>query len=249
MDFAKELGVQSFCFRGFEKNEVVAEKVKECGMTKIEICQKHVNFKDESQFEPALAAYRKAGVGIVSIGVQGFGNDEANERKFFKFAKAAGARFMSANFNVNKVPEAYRTAEKLAEEFDFHLGIHNHGGKHWLGSVEMLKNVFANTNKRIGLCLDTAWALDAREDPIKMAEMFADRLYGVHVKDFVFDRARKPEDVVVGTGNLDLKALLATLKKNGFNGYFVLEYEGDVNNPLPAIKKCVEAVRSAAAGL
>jgi len=249
MNFAESLGVQSFCFRGVEKHEDVIARVKECGLSKIELCQKHVDFANESIFESVINLYKKAGVEIVSIGVQGFAADEAKEEKFFKFAKMAGAKFMSASFNVNKVPQAFRVAEKLAGKYGIRLGIHNHGGKHWLGSSEMLRNVFANTNDHIGLCLDTAWALDSREDPLKWVKDFAKRLYGVHVKDFIFDRARKPEDVVVGTGNLNLPALLAALKEVNFDGYFVLEYEGDVNNPAPAVKQCVEAVRKAAANV
>jgi sugar phosphate isomerase/epimerase len=69
----------------------------------------------------------------------------------------------------------------------------------------------------------------------------------VHVKDFVFDRAGKPSDVVVGQGNLDLHAFLKTLGEINFDGYFTLEYEGDVNDPVPSTRQCVQAVRAALA--
>ena len=46
-------------------------------------------------------------------------------------------------------------------------------------SATLVAQVFASTSPRIGLCLDTAWALDAHEDPVAMAGKFADRLYGV----------------------------------------------------------------------
>ncbi len=245
MDIVKELGVQSYCFRGFKENAKLAELVKQCGLSKIELCGVHVDFSDEKKFDEVIALFKKAGIDIVSIGVQGFRNNEAAETLFFEFAKRAGARVISADFAVDTVPDAYRTAEKLADKYDINLAIHNHGGRHWLGSVAMLDNVFRNTSERIGLCLDTAWALDSAENPIAMAEAFGKRLYGVHIKDFVFDKARKPEDVVVGTGNLDLRKFLSTLNDVGFNGMCVLEYEGDVNNPVPAVSKCVEAVRAA----
>jgi sugar phosphate isomerase/epimerase len=103
--------------------------------------------------------------------------------------------------------------------------------------------VFAQASPRIGLSLDTAWALDAGEDPVKMIEEFGPRLALVHLKDFVFDRARKPEDVVVGTGNLPLPNVAAALAKAGFDGELVIEYEGDVANPVPALTACVQAIR------
>jgi len=210
------------------------------------LCSVHVNFADEGGFDRVISQYRQAGVGIVSLGVVGFANDEKKERLYFEFARRAGAKAISVNFPIAAVPQSLRTAEKLADEYDINLAIHNHGGRHWLGPAEVLRHVFATTSKRIGLCLDTAWALDSGENPIKMAEQFADRLYGVHLKDFVFDRARKPEDVVVGTGNLDLPKLLDALKKADFKGFAVIEYEGDVNDPAPAVGKCAAAVRSLA---
>jgi len=246
MNIAKDLAVQSYCFRNFKKNEEVAEKVRAVGLSNLELCAVHADFTDEKSFEKVIGIYAKAGVKIVSIGVQGMNNKPEIEEKFFKFAKMAGARLMSVSFPFSFSLDAFRSAEKLADKYGVNLGIHNHGGRHWLGSAGGLKAVFENTGPRVGLTLDTAWALDAGEDPVKMVEMFAGRLYGLHLKDFVFDRARKPEDVVVGSGNLDLPKLFDVLRKINFNGAAILEYEGDIENPVPAIKKCVEAVKKEA---
>lgn len=244
MDIAKNLGVQSYCFRGFKNNQEVASLTKKCGLSKIELCGVHADFTDEKTFDGIISLYSKGGVDIVSIGVQAFKNDEAAEILFFEFAKKAGATVITADFAVDSVPGSFRTAEKLADRYDIRIAIHNHGGTHWLGSSTMLRNVFSNTSERIGLCLDTAWALDSGENPIAMAEAFSKRLYGVHIKDFVFDRAGKPEDIVVGRGNLELKKFMATLREADFDGVCVLEYEGDVDNPAPALTQCVAAVRA-----
>jgi sugar phosphate isomerase/epimerase len=240
----QELGAQSYCFRGFKQNADVIEKLKECGVNRLELCGVHADFLDESGFDAIIKEYSDAGVVLTSIGVQGFANNEANERKFFEFARRAGIKTISASFAVETLPQCIETAEKLAEEFDINLAIHNHGGYDWLGNAAMLRNIFKNTSPRIGLCLDTAWALQAGEDPLKFAEEFGSRLYGIHIKDFVFDRAGKGEDVVVGTGNLDLPKLFEILEAQKYSGYAVLEYEGDVENPVPALKECVAAVRA-----
>lgn len=248
INVGQELAVQSWCFRNFKKNEECAAKVKECGLSRLELCGVHVNFADPAACDRAIDVYRRAGVQIVSIGVNGLKGNEAAERPYFEFLKKAGARHMSVDFAVDSVPASYRLAERLAQEYGVRLGIHNHGGRHWLGPASMLNYVFANTNDRIGLCLDTAWALDSGENPVAMAEKFTKRLYALHIKDFVFDRARKPQDVVVGTGNLDLPKLYETLKKADFGGLAILEYEGDVANPVPAIAACVKAVRQVMKG-
>ena len=240
-----KLGVQSYCFRKFRDNKVVARMVRDCGLDRIELCGVHCDFTDVFKFRDVVATYRDAGVQICSIGVQGMNNDASKERNFFEFIKMAGANLISVDFSPESVPEAYRTAEKLADEYDVKLAIHNHGSRHWLGSEQMLNYVFKNTSSRIGLCLDTAWALDSREDPLHLVEKFKERIYIVHLKDFIFDRSAKPQDVILGEGNLNLKGLLEVLDKNSFSGEAVIEYEGDVENPVPAIKKCVEAVSKA----
>ena len=75
--------------------------------------------------------------------------------------------------------------------------------------------------------------------------MSGKRLYGLHIKDFTFDRSGKPEDVVAGTGNLDCRKLVAALRKVGYAGSAVIEYEADVESPGPAIRKCVDAMKAA----
>ncbi len=242
---ASLFGVQSYCFRKTKDNTETAELVKQCGLDTVEVCRVQIDFSDTSTHKPAIEAYKNAGVKIASIGVNGIGADEAEARKLFEFARAAGLRVMSVDFAIDAVPECFTLADRLAEEYDINLGIHNHGGRHWLGSAQALNWVFSKTSKRIGLSLDTAWALDARENPVELAKRFADRLHIIHIKDFVFDRARTPEDVIVGTGNLELPALDAVLAGGGFTGPAILEYEGDVDDPVPALKKCVDAVRGA----
>jgi len=245
MQLSRDLAVQSYCFRGFKDNAKTAGLVKDLGLNKIELCAVHADFKTPAAFRDIVRIYRDAGVEVVSLGVNMMNGDEAVERNLFECLKVAGAKHMSVTFGVQTVPQSYRVAEKLAEEYDVRLGIHNHGGRHWLGCAEMLAQVFRDTSPRVGLCLDTAWALHSHEDPLAMAEKFAGRLFALHLKDFTFDHAGKHQDVVVGTGNLDLGRLNALLKKIGYNGCTVLEYEGDVSNPVPALTECVKQIAAA----
>ena len=243
------LGVQSFCFRGFEDNAKVAELVREIGLRRIELCRAHVGFDDPAQHEPAIEAYRRAGVEIDAVGVEKIDVEPEKLENLFAFAHKAGARVISCDYRPGMTDEQQERATELARKHGIRLAIHVHGGHHWLGNSQILAHVFEKARARgdetLGLCLDTAWALHARQDPVKMAADFADRLFDVHIKDFVFDRAGKGEDVIVGEGNLDLPGLLAQLREGGFDGPCVLEYEADVNDPVPALERCVKAVRAA----
>ncbi|MDE0043549.1 MAG: TIM barrel protein, partial [Candidatus Poribacteria bacterium] len=81
-------------------------------------------------------------------------------------------------------------------------------------------------------------------DPVEMAEKYRDRLHGVHLKDFIFARDGHPEDTVIGEGNLRLDALIQLLSDTGYDQFLTIEYEGNVENPVPNCKKCVEAIKN-----
>ena len=242
-----DFGVQSYCFRHFKDNKEVAAKVKEIGVSKIEVCAVHVDFNDPSGWDDAIAAYADAGVEIVSIGVQTFTGDVEKERQWFEFAKKAGAKFISAHFRIDSFQEAVPAAVKLCDEFDINIAIHCHGGYMFGGSFDVLSHLLEIGGPRIGICIDTAWCMQAHGNPVKWVNDFADRVYGIHYKDFVFDRSGQWEDVVVGEGNLDLPALVEALDKANFSGYAVIEYEADVEAPVPALTRCVDSMRATCA--
>ncbi|MCC5830645.1 MAG: sugar phosphate isomerase/epimerase, partial [Phycisphaeraceae bacterium] len=180
------LAVQSYCFRSIKENVQVADAVRKIGLDRIEICGVHCNFDQPDTFESVIGAYRDAGVEIISLGVERLSGDRDRDRTRFEFAKQAGCGHMSINFDPAEFSAAHRVAAELAEEYDLKLGIHNHGGYHWLGSRQMLAHAFSLVGDRIGLCLDTAWALQAGEKPEKMVELFGPRLFAMHLKDFTF---------------------------------------------------------------
>lgn len=203
-----KLGVQSWCFRAFKDVDALIAQVLAIGLKRIELCGVHADLSNPAAFEAVAEKFKTAGVAISSIGVQYFDGDLAKEENWFKVARRAGASMISTSLQIAKFPAHFADMATLADKYDINLGIHNHGGYDWLGNQNMLDYIFKSHSPRIGLCLDTAWCLQAGEDPLKSVEKFSDRLYGVHIKDFIFNRAGKPEDVVVGTGNLKLTEFL-----------------------------------------
>ena len=85
MSAALDYGVQSFCFRHFKNNADVAQKVKDIGLDKIEICQVHADFKNPDGWKDTVKTYQDAGVSVISIGVQTFSGDPS-EKSFFECA-------------------------------------------------------------------------------------------------------------------------------------------------------------------
>ncbi len=243
--FVERMGIQSWCFRGYKTHQEVIQALRACDVSRLELSHAHYKPWEADDHRPIVDLYAEAGITISSFGAYSVGADEARARKVFDLAEAAGFD----TIGVMLAEGGIQTAEKLCREYGKRVALHNHGRLDPYGPPWAIEKVLAETSASFGLCLDTAWMIDSRFDPVEIADKHADRLYGVHVKDFIFDRTGKPSDVVVGEGNLDLPEFLRVLERNGFDGFFTLEYEGDVDDPIPATRKCVEAVRRAAAEL
>ena len=248
---ARDFGVQSYCFRHFKDNKTVAEKVRGIGLDKIELCGVHADFDKPDEVGALVEVYRAAGVEVVSIGVETLGADEGFIRRRLECVTAAGAKHMSVHFKVDDFHESVPLAAKLAAEHGVRLAIHCHGGYMFGGDVPTLQHLLSldPTGETVGVCIDTAWAIQAggpRHDCAQWAgETFAGRVFGVHYKDFVFDEHGATRDVIVGEGALDLPAFVKGLDRGGFDGYAVIEYEADVESPDAALTRCVEAMRAA----
>lgn len=245
---ALDFGVQSYCFRHFPDNATVAAKVRETGLDKIEVCGVHADFDRPERFGEVVKTYRDAGVSIVSIGVQTFGGED-RERAWFECAAQAGAKHISAHFKVDSFPRAIEKVRAWSREFGIRVGIHPHGGYMFGGQLDVIEHLLSLGAPEIGICLDTAWVLQIGPhggNPVEWVRKFPKSIYGLHYKDYVFGRDASWSDVVVGEGNLDLPGLLKALDDTGFDGMAVLEYEADIENPVPALRRCVESMRRAA---
>jgi sugar phosphate isomerase/epimerase len=240
-DLNARLGVKSYSFRHIKDNADVAAAVKTCQANGIDLSACHIDYDDIAQQERAIAAYRAAGVVISGIGVVTLKNDAAFNRRFFEFARRAGCRLVSCVFDPDQHEETLRGVQTLCDEYGMRIAIHNHGGKHWLGNSTMLDYVFRRTGPAVGLCLDTAWCLQAGEAPLQWVERFGQRLYGLHLKDFTFAPDGRFHDTVVGDGALDLPAFLEGLRSVPSLESAVVEYEGD--DAVEATRRCVEAIR------
>jgi sugar phosphate isomerase/epimerase len=246
MSKASDFGVQSFCFREFKDNADVAKKVREIGLDKLEICGIHADFQNPTAFKDVVKIYADAGVSIISLGVETFVGAE-KERNAFECAALAGAKHISVHFQVGTFPEAIKKTQKLSDEFGIKVGIHCHGGYMFGGQPDVLDHLIKLGFPQIGLNIDTAWCMQIGPNsgkPIEWVKRFAGHIYGVHFKDFTFGKNAQWTDTIVGQGNLDLPAFIKALDEANFDGMAVIEYEADPQNPVPALKNCVQAMRS-----
>ncbi|MEW6360153.1 MAG: sugar phosphate isomerase/epimerase [Planctomycetota bacterium] len=234
------MGAQSYCFRKFSFEDAL-KKTQELGLHYIEAFPGH--FKSNSapaEIEAMKAKLKSMDITLNAYGVCGFSKDHEKNKQLFEFAKAAGIPHLSAN----PQPDALDSLEKLVEEYQINIAIHNHGPKSLYSSDEDIRKVVEGRSNRIGLCIDTGHFMRSDVNPVDVVREFSPRIHGVHLKD-----AKDKKDCIVGTGNLDLVGFLQALKEIGFKGYFSLEYESDPDDPVPAMRECLANTRATIAKL
>jgi sugar phosphate isomerase/epimerase len=166
-------------------------------------------------------------------------NDEGALRRLFDFAKTMGIEVLTAD----PTPDSFDLLDKLVDEYGIYVAIHNHGpGSRYPGVDSVLKAIQGH-HERIGLCYDTGHAARAGDDIVEGVRKIGQRIYGVHLKDVNAEK----RDVVIGTGTLDIKGFLKALKRVGFNGALMVEYELEPANPVPGIRQSLEFVKKALA--
>ena len=230
-----KVGLQSYSLRHYKAAEALS-RTKEVGLHYWESYSAHTNP------DPAKAAeYRKmaadAGVTIGGFGVSGFSKDHDANRKYFEFGKALGVDYLSADPDR----DAFDSLDKLTEEYAIAIGIHPHGpGAKW-DKIDQIAAAIKGHSEKIGICLDTGHLLRSKQDPVRAVDVFGKRIYGVHLKDVKDAKTF----TILGEGDLKLAEFLQALARLKYNYCMALEYEESESNPIPDIKKCLEAVKEA----
>jgi inosose dehydratase len=232
-----KMGIQSYSLRGYKLDQAL-EQTKGLGLHYWEAYPGHIPLTTESaQVAEIQGKLKAAGVRLLAHGVNGFGADQAANRRIFEAAKAMGIETLSAD----PTAQALDPLEQLVEEFGINIAIHNHGPGSRYDKLQQVVDAVKGRHKRIGACADLGHFLRSRENPVRVLEALGDRLFGVHLKD-VRDATTF---TVLGKGDMDLPAVLKTLRALKFKHVLALEYEENPENPIPDIQECLPAVRSA----
>ena len=228
-----KMGLQSYSLRHFHLKEAL-EMTKELGLHYWESFPAHIP-TEPSQAEKFKALAKHDDVTVMGYGVVGFSKDHDANRKYFEFAKAMGVKYLSADPSK----DSFDSLDKLVEEFDIAVGIHNHGPGHQYAKIDAIAEAIKNHHKLIGCCIDTGHFLRSKEDPVRAVEVFDERIYGVHLKD-----VKNAETfTVLGKGDLRTADMLAALAERKYSYCLALEYEESEAAPMDDIKACLETVR------
>ena len=241
-DLTKLIGVKTYSFREIKDNAECAKAICSCASNAADLSGTHINYDNAETWGKVISDYQNNNVAITGLGVVMAKPDEAWNRRFFEFAKQGNVPLVSFSCEPDEWEKTVSIMEKLSDEYGILTAIHNHGGYNWLGNSTIMKYVFGKCSKRIGLCLDTAWCIHTeKENPVQWMELFGDRMYGIHFKDFTWSRDGKHVDSIVGEGALDLPATLAKFKEMEHIISAVVEYEGP--DTVECTRKSIENIR------
>lgn len=246
------LGMQAYSFNRFTFVEAV-EKTESLGLGWMEI-YRNQTFSDEypdvktnmdmSAEMRQLMKQRleEAGIRVVNFGVVPLPNDEAECRKVFDFAKEMGIETIASE----PPEEALDMIERLAEEYQINVAIHNHPKPSHYWNPETVLRVTEGRSSRIGACADTGHWMRSGIDPVEALKMLEGRIISLHLKDLNQFGVREAHDVPWGTGVANMQAILEELDRQGYRGTFSIEYEHNWENSVPEIQKSVAYFNSVA---
>lgn len=130
---------------------------------------------------------------------------------------------------------------RIASERGFKLCFHHHMAT-VVQTVAETKRLLDNTDSRyVHLCYDTGHFTFSKEDPVKAAAMFADRIGHVHLKDIRKEKMEQAYEegfkfrkavlegcfTIPGDGFIDYDGVFKELEKGGYEGWFMVEAEQD----------------------
>jgi sugar phosphate isomerase/epimerase len=236
------IGIQSYSLRKFPVDEALRH-VEGLGLHNLEFFSGHfpLDASDE-QIDQMIATLRRAQISLRAHGVNSFTADDAKNRAVFEFAKKAGIR----NITANPEPDSFDSLDRLVDEFDIRICIHNHGPGALYDTLDNVTQAVQGRHKHIGACIDTGHTLRSNGDPVEWVKALGPRVFALHLKD-VAEKTARTHDVVIGSAHLRLVELFRALNDVGFpdDGSISLEYESNPDNPIDDIKQCLVAATEA----
>jgi sugar phosphate isomerase/epimerase len=242
-NYQLKFGVQTWTLRNLEFDQVVAFAVKH-NIKYLEMIGKHMDpYAPPEETMRKKAILDKNGLVCYTFGVNGTSTDKGKNRQLFEFAKLMGISLIIVEPRDMK---EWDNLEELVKEYNIRLAIHNHGLKTTYGNPDTVKRVLAQRDKRIGVCLDVGWVTAAGFDAAQVFKEYQGRVFDVHVKDKTVEKKDGQEvvrDVVLGTGETNLKGLFQAMQAENWDGVLALETDQNLQDPTDYVLHAMKFVQ------
>ena len=258
--FTSEIGVQMYSFRNVIPEiglEAVLDMIRDMGMTEIEGGVPRGTTPEE--FRRAAEA---RGLRIPSTGA-GFEQIATDVESVAERAKALGARYVMTSWiphqngsfgieDARKAVEVFNKAGKALREHGLTFTYHFHGYElrpH--GNGTLLDYIVQNTDPAsVSFQADVFWIHFGGGDVPRILRKYGSRFRTVHLKDMkpgirkdLTGLTAVEHNVVLGTGELDMREILRAAKEIGIEHYFIEDESPLVMEQLPRSIEYLRTVR------
>lgn len=245
----RKIAIQAFSMNYYTLEETV-NRIKGLDIDGVE-CYPNQRISDKfgnAKFDVNMTAEQKAFVKklfadaklkMVSFGVKRTSKD-ADVEKYCRFANEFGIERIITEDPVSRFP----VWDKFGKKYGVKMCLHHHAKdslNQYFDPEVMNKytrpfdNVMANPDvghwSRCGI------------NPVDALKLLKGNIGSIHFKDQAEFGNAKNQPVPLGEGALNDKTMLAELDKQGYNGFFVIEYEANYKDNLKDLEKCVKFLR------
>lgn len=244
----ESLGMVSYTFRDRFSKDVpgTLDKIKSLGINNIEF---------SNLFGKTAGELRKMlderGMVCTSFGV-GY-NDVLNKvDEVAENARTLGAKYVRVASIPHDKPYTLEDAKKTVEDFNragknlkdkgLIFCYHNHGFEFQPWNNETLYDyIIQNTNPEyVSFEMDILWIVHPGQDPVKFLQKYPDRYRLMHVKDLkkgvkgdLSGSTPVENDVTLGTGQIDIPAVLKAAQNTKIEYFYIEDENPNVDEQVP----------------
>jgi inosose dehydratase len=228
------VGMAGYTFLRFNVEKTI-EMMKRVGVTNLSLKDFHMPMNStQEQINEVLGKFKSAGINVYTVGVVYMKTRESVDQAF-EYAKMAGVKMIVGAPDYELLPYV----EEKIRKYDFKLAIHNHGPDNPLyPNATDIWNHIKDLDARIGICIDIGHTTRDGQDPSADINKYKSRIYDIHIKD-VDKPAKEGKTIEMGRGIIDIPKVVETLRKIKYKGSCSLEFEKDMNDPLPGIAESI----------
>lgn len=247
--FPQHPGVVSYTYRNYFEKDVPAtlDTIRASGFTDIEFS--NLFGKTASELRKLID---ERGIKCSSYGVSH--DDFVNKTdQVARDAKTLGAKYVrvagiphKGAFTLDDAQKAVadfnRVGKILLDQYGLHFIYHEHGFEFQPYQNETLYDYLVkNTNPRyVSFELDIMWAFFPGQDPSALLNKYGNRYKALHLKDLrkgvtgnFSGGTLQDNDVPLGTGQLNIPAILKAAKKAGVEHYYIEDESNNVLKQVP----------------
>jgi sugar phosphate isomerase/epimerase len=162
------------------------------------------------------------GIKLVSCYMRELPNNEAVCRRKFDWGKQMGLEY----FTAEPAPATFDLLEKLCDEYQISLAIHNHlkpSSLYW--NPDAVVKATHGRSKRFGACADTGNFVRSGLDPVACLKKLEGRLIGLHMKDLAEAGKAEAHEVPWGQGVGKIEGILREVKRQKAAVVFDVKYD------------------------